>query len=1271
MSEISELQHAIETLETQRSLLGDAVVNAALAPMRDRLRHLQAQTATEQRRLVTILFADLVDFTMLTRRLDAEDVREIVNAYFTRWTAAIERHGGVVEKFAGDAVMAVFGLLQSTDLDPIQAVRAALTMGRELAVLNQRIEPQYGVQLQMRTGIHTGHAIVSTLQERRGQDFVIVGDSVNLASRLQALAPVNGIVVSHDTLQHVSREFELRAFPPTPIKGFEQPMAYYAVLGERPHVALALDSASALAPLVGRDEVFAALHDAWEQTLAAHAGRLIVLSGGPGLGKSRLLLEFERWVRRRQLPIHLFVGRSLPSLRDTPYSLLRDLFAEQFGIQDSDAPAVVERKLRGAIHSVLPQQADAAALIGRLLGFTPEAAPVRGQVEDPEVLQNQAIARLNDYITALAADRPVVALIEDLHWADDRSLDLLHRLTHRHGGRRLLLVGTARPELGERRPDWRTEQPPDQPPDQPAGAAPVVWIELAQLSAADAGRLLAALLAPAAALPPQLVEQITTAADGNPFFVEEIVKVLIEDGVIDTGVQPWVIDEARLQEARLPQTLAGVLQARLDSLHDDARIALQQAAVVGRVFWDQAVEHLAAAPAGTDGAGTAGAGAAPVAADSTGTDIPAALATLYQRELVFTRAISSFERTQEYLFKHALMRDVAYGSMLRRTRRSYHRLAAQWLEEVTLRSRRSDEFAALIAQHYDTAEEAEAAASWYLQAGRQAARSFANAEALRAFDRAVELLPEQPPAPRYAALAERERVYDLLGRRAEQAADLQQMAALTGGLSDPLAAAETALRRSQLALAQGDYPAALETALAAAAQARRAQNPAGASGVPAPDASGAVALESSALLQHGQILLRQGEYTAALAQMQGAWRLARAAGDRSLQADSLHGQAMAQVFMGEFDAAQASFTAALAEAVAVGNRRLECTLLNRLSWVPTSRNEYALAAHYAGRSLALSREIGDRAAEANALTNLGNCYIQLADFARGEEYTRGALMLYRELGDPGGECATLDNLGNNAWAAGDFAAAIRYKEEALAIARRIGDRQTETNILGNLGIVTSDIGDLAAAHVYMLQALELARQDGNRSIESTVLANLSGLRLWQGQPQEAHAYAAAATDLALELGAQRDRVNALDALGAAYLALGDAAAALAAHREEEALAQQEGLPDYALAASARQAEALLALGNLPAALARVEIVLAGLDRLTPSATTTPAEVFWACCQVLAAAGDPRYPAVLAQAHAWLQSQLARLEDTAHRVAFIDNVPARAALMRAWGERVTG
>jgi predicted ATPase len=745
-----------------------------------------------------------------------------------------------------------------------------------------------------------------------------------------------------------------------------------------------------------------------------------------------------------------------------------------------------------------------------------------------------------------------------------------------------------------------------------------------------------------------LIEQVTATAEGNPYFVEEIVKVLIEDGVIDATLHPWVIDEARLQRTRLPQTLAGVLQARLDSLQGGARIALQQAAVVGRVFWDQAVAYLS----------THSASSIPV---DFPIDAPAALQVLDQRELVFERAISSFERTQEYLFRHTLMRDVAYSSVLKRTRRGYHRLAAQWLEEVTVRSRRSDEFANLIAGHYDAADELEEAARWYMQAGRQAARRFANDEALAAFSRAAELLSPTPPAALYAVLAERERVYDLLGRRTEQALDLQQMEALAVHMRGSLAGAETALRRSRLALAQGDYPGALDAVQTAAGLAHASQ---------------AKDIEAAALLQYGQVLLRQGEYGAALVQMQAATALARAADDRSLQADSLHGQAMAQVFMGEFDAAQDSFEAALAEAVAAGNRRLECTLLNRLSWVPTNRNDYWLAVHYVERSLALSREIGDRLAEANALTNLGNSYIQLSDYGRGEAYSQEALNIYRELGDPSGECAVLDNLGNSAWGSGDFVAAARYKQEALVIARRIGDRQSETNIVGNLGIVACDMGDLDHAHAYMLQALDLARQDGNRSIESTVLANLAVVVLRQGNAQASLDYARAAYDLALELGAQRDVINALDALGVALLALGDPSAALDVHRQEEELSIQENLADYAVNAAGRQAIAYLALGNLPQAMQKIETVLAGLERLAPNSIYAPADVFLACSQVLAAAGDPRHTTVLEQAHAWLQGHLERLGDEAHRRAFIDNIPAHAALMQAWqlslaGEKVRG
>ena len=991
-------------------------------------------------------------------------------------------------------------------------------------------------------------------------------------------------------------------------------------------MALAPDSASALAPLVGRDDVFAALEGAWRRMFEQQRGGMIAIVSEPGLGKSRLLLEFERHLRSQSTPMFLLVGRSLPSLRGVPYGLLRDLFGQQLSIQDSDEPEVVERKLQTAFLPMLPDQPDAAGLVGRLLGFTGGSGS-SDQIEDPEVLQNLALARLDEYYTALAADRPVVALIEDLHWVDDSSLDLLDRLKATLDDRRILIIGTARPELAERRPQWRDE------------STDIRWIELEQLSTADSGRLLRELLKPMAVVPQRLVDQITTAADGNPYFVEELVKVLIEDGAIDATVQPWVVNDARLAQVRLPQTLTGVLQARLDGLQGEARVTLQRAAVIGRVFWDQAVAYLQTNTA-----------EAPTA------NVNQALSGLNDRELVFTRSVSSFERAQEFLFKHALMRDVAYGSVLKRNRRIYHRLAAQWLEEMTLRSRRSAEFAALIAGHYDSAEETEQAAHWYLQAGRQAARTFANAEALRAFGRALELLQNAAPAQRYAVLAERERVFDLLGRRDDQGADLAEMEQLCAQLGSQAAEAETLLRRSQFALDQGEYAESVAAAERAADLARK---------------MGSAQVEAAALLQLGQVSLRQGEFGLSLRQMQAARELAQQAGDRSLQADALHGEAMAQVFLGELDAAQPSFEAALAEAIAAGNRRLECVLLNRLSWVPTSRNDFMLAARYSEQALALSREIGDRMTEANALTNLGNAYIQLADFTRGDAYSQQALELYRQLGDPAGEGAVLDNLGNGAWGSGYYVKALQYKQEALEIIRRIGDRQTETNILGNLGIVAADMGDTAAARGYLLQALELTRADGNRAIEGTVETHLALVYLQAGDPAAALPHARAAHAIAQELDAPRDRINALNAWGSALIASGSPQEALVLHRQEEAEARAANLPDYAAAAIAHQANVLLALGDLQGALERVEMVLTTLHQFEAGTIYfAPADIFLACSRVLLAAGDYRADAILDRAHAWLEEHMARFDDDVLRRQFIENIPSHAALMRAWQERQT-
>ncbi len=241
-SEIEALRQAISALEGQRALIGDAVIETALGPLREKLARLEAVTASlatakpapsgEQRKLVTVLFADLVGFTAMSERLDPEDVRDITNAYFRRWSILIEQFGGVVEKFIGDAVMAVFGLAAAGEHDPENAIAAALAMRDGLKALNDELatsaETSTGsIQLRMRIGIHTGQVVVSWLGERKGQDFVVVGDTVNLASRLQALAPVNGILITHDTYRHVRDLFDVQVVEPVTVKGKSEPVQTY------------------------------------------------------------------------------------------------------------------------------------------------------------------------------------------------------------------------------------------------------------------------------------------------------------------------------------------------------------------------------------------------------------------------------------------------------------------------------------------------------------------------------------------------------------------------------------------------------------------------------------------------------------------------------------------------------------------------------------------------------------------------------------------------------------------------------------------------------------------------------------------------------------------------------------------------------------------------------------------------------------------------------------------------------------------------------------
>ena len=404
---------------------------------------------------------------------------------------------------------------------------------------------------------------------------------------------------------------------------------------------------------------------------------------------------------------------------------MRDIFARRFGILGSDSAAAARDRFEAAMVAAFKDDGAApmrAHLIGQLIGFDFRDSPhVRSLLNDARQIHDRARAYLADYLRALTAEGPALVILEDLHWADDSTLDTLLELVDAVADRPVLFLGTSRTALDERRPGWGSERPS------------LRRLNLRPLSVRASQELVLEILQKADEVPDALRDLVVATAEGIPFFAEELIKMLLDDGVIQPpadGAGPWHVAADRLTGFRVPPSLTGVLQARLDRLEPAERIVVQQASVVGRRFWDRAVARLGEI-SGTE-------------TDEAG--VSAALAALQRKELVFQRDVSSFAGCREYMFKHALLRDVAYESLLRRQRRTYHGAVADWLVETG--GDRADEIAGLVGSHLELAGRAADAADHLARAAARAAATFANDEAIRFYRRALELVRDGHAAPR-------------------------------------------------------------------------------------------------------------------------------------------------------------------------------------------------------------------------------------------------------------------------------------------------------------------------------------------------------------------------------------------------------------------------------------------------------------------------------------------------------------------------------------------
>jgi len=622
----------------------------------------------EERKLVTVLFADVTGSTELGEKLDAERLREVMDAFFSAMREEIAAEGGTVEKFIGDAVMAAFGVPAAHEDDPARALRAAYRMRRRLDSLNGEIAPAHGVRLEMRIGVNTGEVLAVTVP--RPGEAMVTGDAVNAAARLEQAAEPGQVVVGERTAR-AARGFRFQEHGPLELKGKSEPMRAFLLLEEEEEEAAPGEPERGIpgirAPLVGRDAELDLLSTLYGRVASEGTPHLATVSGDPGVGKSRLTAEFLEHVESRQPAPTIVRGRCLPYGESVTYWPLAEILKVMAGVLDTDPPDLVLEKIQKVGKDLItsdlaPDPERAIATLAYTVGVTDprfdfsELAPRQVRLETHGAWRS--------FFSALATRGPVVVVVEDIHWADPAMLDLLEETADRVEGP-VLFVCPARPELMDRRPEWG------------GGKRNYSSIFLDPLTSEDSERLVGLLLA-VEDLPGSLRRRILERAEGNPFFLEEIIRQLIDAGGIVREGDRWRAKPG-VEDVAIPDTIQGVLAARIDLLVPDEKRALQAAAVVGRIFWTGAVGVV------VDGQGPADA-------------IDDLLERVERRELVLSRLSSSMSGQREYIFKHVLTRDVTYESLPRRDRAEAHARVARWIEDTV--GERRMEYVELLAHHF-------------------------------------------------------------------------------------------------------------------------------------------------------------------------------------------------------------------------------------------------------------------------------------------------------------------------------------------------------------------------------------------------------------------------------------------------------------------------------------------------------------------------------------------------------------------------------------------
>lgn len=1081
-----------------------------------------------ERRIVTMLFCDVQGSTAAAGQLDPEEWAEIMKGAFQYLIAPIYRYEGVLARLMGDAILAFFGAPIGHEDDPQRAVLAGLEILESIRPYRAEIRQKWGIEFDVRVGINTGLVVVGEMGSDLRVEYTAMGDAINLASRMEQTARPGTVQIAEATYKLVAPLFETASLGGITVKGKDEPVPAYQVLGLKAAPGRLRGIEGLDSPLIGRDAERQRLEGVLEN-LRSGCGQIVSVMAEAGLGKSRLVAEVHRAMTASGDPVAWWEGRALSFNTGTPYSIFADLFTRCFRLESVAGDAARYQAIEERVARVLPDGAgEVAPFIATLMGvgLTGDALGRTRYLEPPQVRERifRAVTRL---IGQAAANAPLVLVFEDLHWSDPTSLELIMELLPLAERSMLVLLAVFRPQRQE--PSWRFHETAER-----EFAHLYTPIALRPLDEAESAELVGHLLQ-IEGLTPEFRRKILIKAEGNPFFVEEVIRSLLDAKLVVRDGPYWRATR-EIEQIALPDTLAGLLTARLDRLSEACRRVLQTAAVVGREFSLNLLAELVDAPE----------------------ELDRILSDLQRRELIREKARIP-ERT--FWFKHGLIQEAAYNSLLLSRRRELHKLVARRLEQ------RQPERIPEIARHFLEARESESALPYLVQAGERAARAYAAAEAVDWFQKAVELAgPDAHPSLLRRAYEGLGSVLSFMGDAGKAVHVYDEMEEFGSRCGDIPTRVSALNKASMLQLMQGEFPVAEEKITLAEQLARAHGDKPGLSEV-----SMVRCMMCTAAADFDSVLRYMGETIELGKQME----------TKEMIATGIEHVAATQLRLTRYGEAIESALEGLALARSEGARLHEAVFLATI--IPhalVARGDLAGARGSAAEGLRIALEIG-------ALVVEGEGSLALGHIDRMQGRYQEAIARYRRAAEAGAASSAPWTSSMALCALGStlievsrtlLPQAVEVHADAAAILATPGGGLPGASAWAELGFCALAAGELDEAAEWFQRGLMQRTMTMNVE-RPRLLLGMAGVLLARGDAGGALHRVNLARDYAVE----REMRHFLPAIalteGRALHALGDREAALAVLRECEKLAAEMGMRPVLWQALRERAAVLEELGG--------------------------------------------------------------------------------------------